>query len=103
MTPSGQTLKCQVVRVGESLSLKAIDHPTKRMESISISVKTTNASASGVDLGLAKRKTNSGEKSAIGPWRGYLWTEESGDEQAVAAGGDFRLVKLDLLHLVGTD
>ncbi len=101
--PVGVTWKCIIKVVDDIVSFEPVGHSAPRLTSIRFKIDSGDAKASGAYLGKGDWRSHDGVGSAIGPWRGYLWKKEVGDESMLASGGDFQLYKLDILHLIGTD
>lgn len=101
--PIGVTWECTIKVEDKIVSFEPIGHSSPRLTSIRFKIDSVDAKASGQYLGKGEWRTHDGKGSAIGPWRGYLWKKEIGDETKLASGGDFELYKLDILHLVGTE
>ncbi|MBB3209110.1 hypothetical protein FHS27_004946 [Rhodopirellula rubra] len=101
--PTGDKWECLIKIENNIVSFEPVGHSSPRISSIHFKIDSNEAKASGEYLGKGKWRANDGARSAIGPWRGYLWQKEVGEVSDIATGGDFQLCKLDILHLVGTD
>tara|TARA_A100001391_G_scaffold159752_1_gene118270 strand:+ start:224 stop:973 length:750 start_codon:yes stop_codon:yes gene_type:complete len=101
--PIGIKWKCLIQQKDRLLSFKPIGHRSAQLSSIRVHIDSSEAEASGVQLGRGEWRSHTEEGPAIGPWRGFTWRKETGSEAELLSGGDFQIVKLDILHLIGTE